>query len=269
MVKIIAEIGENHCGDMEIAKRLIDAAAEAGCDYAKFQLYDAQDTAKDDPEREWFKKVQLDRAKLGMLVEHCRRMRILPLCTPWDRQKAEIIFDTGIEDMKLASFHITETEMLRFINGKAKKVYISTGMSTVAEIDNAVRMIDKSELYLLHCVSEYPLPHEKVNLSVMDTLKKLYGGQAKIGYSDHTLDIMAPVAAAARGAEVIEKHITLDKKMEGTDHILSADPKELKQMVAWIREIEKMIGKPDKVMTEEEKKNQGFLRGRFKHGAKK
>ena len=268
MVIIIAEIGENHCGDMKIAKELIDVAADAGCDYAKFQLYDAQDTSLDDPEREWFEKVQLDQDKLSMLAEHCHKKGIKPLCAPWDKRKAEIIFRVGIEDMKIASFHIVDKELLKFVNGKAKKVFMSTGMSDFDEIKEAVKLLSGTDLYLLHCVSEYPLPYEHVNLKVMDTLRSHFGNKVKPGYSDHTIGIFAPIAAAARGAEVIEKHITLDKNMSGTDHILSADPKELKEIVNGVRQVEKMLGAPEKILTSEEKKNQQFLRQRFSYGKK-
>ena len=266
MALIIAEIGENHCGDMEIAKRLIETASEAGCDYAKFQLYDAEETSLDDPEREWFKKVQLDHEKLLILTEYCRKMKIRPLCTPWDARKAEATFKVGIEDMKIASFHIVDEELLRYVNKRAKKVFLSTGMASINEIEKAFGLLDNVELYLLHCVSEYPLPPEHVNLRVMDVLRDLFGHRAKIGYSDHTTDTLAPIAAVARGAEVVEKHITLDKKLEGTDHILSADPSELKEMVRQIRIVEKILGNAEKKLTAQERKNQTFLRKRFSYG---
>lgn len=269
MVTIIAEIGENHCGDMKLSKKLIDVASDAGCDYAKFQLYDASDASQQDPEREWFEKVQLDYDKLSMLVDYCHKIGIKPLCTPWDKEKAKIIFNTGIEDMKIASFHIIDNDLLEYVNARAKKVFMSTGMSELAEINQAVDILDRVELYLLHCVSEYPLSLENVNLRVIDTLKNLFSKKAKIGYSDHTIGIIAPIAAVARGAEVIEKHITLNKNLPGTDHILSADPDKLKTMVEQIRYIEKILGTPDKKLTELEKKNQKFLRGRFSYAKDK
>ena len=263
MAIIIAEIGENHCGDMNLAKELIDVASEAGCDYAKFQMYDAKDTSIDDLEREWFEKVQLTREKLADLFEHCKKMNIKPLCTPWDKQKAEIIFDLGVEDMKIASFHIIDIKMLEFINSRANRVFLSTGMADISEIKQAVNVLSSVDLYLLHCVSEYPLPYENVNIKVMDLIRDLFGSKCKIGYSDHTISILAPIVAVARGAEVIEKHITMDKQMEGTDHILSADPKELVKMVRDIRDVEKILGTGKKILTVEEQKNKAFLRGRF------
>ena len=266
MVLVIAEAGENHCGDMELAKKLIEVSARAGADYVKFQLYDASQTAPDDPEREWFYKVQLSPAGFQELVEYSRQQGIKALCTPWDVAKARIIFDSGVRDMKIASFHIVDMELLRYINERAERVFLSTGMASLEEIDAAVAALPKiDDLYIMHCVSEYPLAPDKVNLRVMDTLRERYGSRAKIGYSDHTVGILAPLAAAARGAEVIEKHITLDKGLPGTDHILSADPGELAQMVSQIRAVETMLGSREKRLTEAEAQNQHFLRERFHH----
>jgi len=261
MCIIIAEAGENHLGDMEIAKKLIDLACNAGADYVKFQYYNAEDCADSDPEKDWFRKVQLDVGKLQYLYEYTCVKGIDFLCTPWDVQKAEDLFNIGIKDMKIASFHITNYAMLKTINRKAEKVFLSTGMCSVDEIDKAVKILDDVDLYLLHCVSEYPLPEEHVNLLVMDSLRKKYG--CKVGYSDHTIGILAPIAAVARGADVIEKHITLSKTFFGTDHILSADAAEFKVFVEYARRIVNILGTGEKTITEEERKNQDFLRNRF------
>lgn len=264
MAIVIAEIGENHCGNMEWAKELIRVAARAGCDYAKFQLYNAAKTANNDPERDWFFKVQLDDQKLTMLIDECRKHGIKFLCTPWDRNEAEILKRHGAEEAKVASFLIADEDMLRYLNQNMKRVFISSGMCSFEELDRAIALLDKVEVCLMHCVSEYPLQYQNVNLRMMDTLRKRYP-HAKIGYSDHTIGILAPVAAAARGAEIIEKHVTLDKAMEGTDHILSADPEELFAMTEQIRIMGKLLGSPEKVITPKEKKNQTFLRNRFHH----
>ena len=263
MCIIIAEAGENHLGDMGIAKKLIDLSKDAGADYVKFQFYDADDCADTDPEKEWFQKVQLDLNKLKLLYNYACQREIKFLCTPWNVDKARDLFSMGLKDMKIASFHITNYEMLELVNKKAKKVFMSTGMSTVEEIDRAVKIMDRVELYLLHCVSEYPLPEERVNLRVMDYLKERFN--CRVGYSDHTLGILAPLAAVARGAEVIEKHITLSKTYPGTDHILSADPAELKLLIEYARRTKIILGEKEKKMTEEESKNQQFLRNRFRH----
>lgn len=265
-VQIIAEIGENHCGDMTMARELIQACAEAGADYAKFQLYDARKTAQDDPERDWFFRVQLTEEKLADLAQHARQRGIRPLCTPWDVEAAQSILRCGIPEMKIASFHIVDHTLLSYVNQSCPIVFMSTGMASMEEIRAAVACLPEvPDLYLLHCVSEYPLPDEKVNLRMLDTLAGSFGHRARIGYSDHTLGILAPVAAVARGARVIEKHVTLDKSLEGTDHVLSATPDELKCMVQQIRSLEKMLGTGQKEMTAAEASNQRFLRERFCH----
>jgi len=261
MCIIIAEAGENHLGDMEIAKGLIDMADSAGADYVKFQYYDAEDCADSDPEKEWFRKVQLNMDKLRHLYEYTGRTKLKFLCTPWDAGKAEDLFSLGVRDMKIASFHIADREMLETVNKKAEKVFLSTGMSSVEEIDSAVRILNNVDLYLLHCVSEYPLPEENVNLLVMDFLRERYG--CKVGYSDHTVGILAPLAAVARGADAIEKHITISKTYFGTDHILSADGAEFKLLIEYSRRINRMLGVKEKSISETEKRNQDFLRNRF------
>jgi len=266
MCIIISEIGENHLGDMKLAAKMIDLSRDAGADYVKFQYYNAKDCADNDPEKEWFKKVELDMDKLEYLYEYSLRKGIKFLCTPWDIEKAEDLFSLGLKDMKIASFHIVDQEMLSLISERADKVFISTGMSSFEEIDKAAAIMRKNDLYLLHCVSEYPLPEENVNLKVMDTLRDRY--RCKVGYSDHTTGILAPLAAVARGADVIEKHITLSKTAFGTDHILSADPEELKKMVEYARRIEVILGKGEKVLTRTEQKHRDFLRKRFSRSKK-
>ncbi|OGX04551.1 MAG: hypothetical protein A3G87_05880 [Omnitrophica bacterium RIFCSPLOWO2_12_FULL_50_11] len=267
MVLIIAEAGENHCGDMDMAHELIEVAARARADYVKFQLYDASKVAESDPEKEWFQKVQLSDEQFFDLVAYARKQGIQPLGTPWDVEKAELIFRAGIPDMKVASFHVVDLELLRFVNGRARRVFLSTGMSSIEEIETAVDALEQvPELYVLHCVSEYPLPPERVNLRVMGALKQRFGRQAKIGYSDHTISIIAAVAAVANGAEVIEKHITLDKTLPGTDHIFSADPDELVELVKQIRMVETLLGSSEKHLTPTEAENQIFMRTRFRHG---
>jgi len=263
MCLIISEIGENHLGDMKTAQRLIDMSKNAGVDYVKFQYYSAKNCADNDLEKEWFAKVELDMDKLKCLYKYSVRKDIKFLCTPWDAEKAEDLFSLGLKDMKIASFHITDKEMLRLVNKRADKVFMSTGMSYLDEIDEAVSMLKKTSLYLLHCVSEYPLPEENVNLKVMDSLRERY--KCKVGYSDHTLGLLAPLAAVARGADVIEKHVTLSKTSFGTDHILSADPAELRILVEYSRKIESMLGSGRKSLTAGEKKNQSFLRNRFSY----
>jgi len=263
MCIIIAEAGENHCGNMEYCKQLIQLSKNAGCDYVKFQYYDASRTSLDDPERDWFFKVQLNEEKLKTLINESNRVGIKFLCTPWERSNAEILNKLNVKDMKIASFHITDYDLIEYVNKYFNRVFLSTGMSSIDEIERAVAKLDKVDLYLLHCVSEYPLAAGRVNLKVMDFLHDTF--QCRVGYSDHTIGILAPLAAAARGAAVIEKHITLNHAFEGTDHVLSADPAELKLMVEQIRSTVRMLGDGKKRLTAKEKENQNFLRNRFAH----
>lgn len=264
MCIIIAEIGENHLGSMRIAKRLIDLSKSAGADYVKFQYYNANDCAENDPEKDWFQKVQLDLDKIKYLLDYSKKSNIGFLCTPWDTKKAEELFSLRIRDVKIASFHIADKDMLRVIARKARKVFLSTGMSSLSEIDTAVKLLKNTDLFVLHCISEYPADEKSINLKVMDLLRKRY--RCKVGYSDHTTSLLAPLAAVARGAEVIEKHITLSKSFEGTDHILSADPKELKFLVSLTHRINNVLGDGRKMMTSKEKQNQKFMRNRFRLG---
>jgi len=259
--KIISEIGENHLGDMNIAKKMIQLSKEAGADYAKFQLYDPDRIHKDDPERDWFFRVALPRDRMSELVKECNAVGIKPLFTSWDTTRAQWCLDEGILEIKLASFHISDKTLLEFINERFKTVYLSTGMSTIEDIKNAVSLLNRVDtLYLLHCVSDYPARYEDINLKAMDLLRRF---SQHVGYSDHTMDRTAILAAVAKGAEVVEAHFTLSKDMPGTDHIFSVTPDEFKNMVSEIRKIEKILGTGEKVMTSSESENQKFLRERF------
>jgi len=261
---IISEIGENHLGDMDIAKKMIYLSKECGANLVKFQLYDPCRTHKGDPEREWFFKVALSRENVSAIIQECAKVGIRPLFTCWDRLRAGWCLEKGLEEIKLASFHIADTQLLDFINRNFRVVYLSTGMSTMADIKRAVAALSNvKRLYLLHCVSDYPARHRDVNLNMMDTLR---GFCAYVGYSDHCLDTSAVLAAVAKGACVIEKHFTLSKDLAGSDHILSATPSEFRAMVKQIRQIESMLGSGKKKMTPSERKNQGFLRKRFTGG---
>ena len=266
MTLVIAEVGENHCGDWGMARDLIRSAAEAGADYVKFQLYDANATAKDDPERDWFFRVQVPDGIWRELAVYAKECGIEPLCTPWGIEKARVVHDVTPKAVKIASFHITNEPFLHAINGSFEKVFLSTGMADLSEIERAVSILSQvKELFLLHCVSEYPMPLEHANLRVMETLRSHFNSRVRVGYSDHSVGLSTAVAAAAMGADVIEKHITMDKKLEGTDHVLSADPKELVEMVRQIRLMNTLRGGPEKKVSSEEKKNQLFMRNRFSH----
>lgn len=286
-VVIIAEIGECFNGDLKTAKKLIRAARCAGCDIVKFQTLDYENIADDDPEKDWFEKIALDPRKIRRLVYFAKKEGINILFTPENEKTSRWLLDEGLKDVKIASSSMDDLELMRFIDRNFKRVFISTGMATLKEVKRALDQFKRiRDIWIMHCVSEYPtgpllskrglkaLAHEDVRLNMMLMLKKMFP-QYKVGYSDHTCGILAPVAAAALGAGVIEKHITFDretpvksfgsgKKYMGTDHVLSLQPAELKEMVENIREVEKMFGPGKWQRSEGEKILKKFLRSRFK-----
>jgi sialic acid synthase SpsE len=259
---VISEIGENHLGDMSLAKTMIQLSKKAGADYAKFQIYDPHKTSNDDPEREWFFKVAISRENVSDLIKKCAETGIKPLFTVWDEVRAKWCLEEGLDAIKLASFHIADRALLKIIAGSFKTVFLSTGMSSMEDIKAAVEILKVEKLYLLHCVSDYPLKHENVNLRVMNKLRQF---SEHVGFSDHTIDTTAILAAVSLGAEVVEKHFTISKDLPGTDHIFSATPDEFYNMVQEIRKIELLLGSPEKIMTSFEIEHQEFLRTRFLH----
>lgn len=260
---IIAEIGENHIGKMDLAKQMIEAAAKAGADAVKFQSFKGDDVPATDPEKEWFYKVELSDVQHHELKKTAEDNGIEFLSAPFSVERARFLCEgLRLKTIKVASSQIVNEALLSYVNSRAKTVYLSTGIATIKEIQKALRLLSKvKRIYLLHCVSEYPVPKEHANLLVIPTLRKRFN--LPVGYSDHTLGITAPIAAVALGAVVVEKHFTLDKYLPGTDHVLSADPKELRDMVTAIREVEAMLGSPEKRMTPGELKNKEGMRTRF------
>lgn len=285
-ILIIAEIGECWNGEMEQAEALIRVAAGAGCDYAKFQTLDREGIGSDDPEREWFLKIALDRRALEHLRACANQAGIRFLATPEKETQAKILHDMGCEEVKIASSCLIDDSLLSEVNGNFRRVFLSTGMAELGEVDRAVTLLDRiPELYILHCIAEYPtgplleerglvaLNENEVHLSMMRILAERYP-QARVGYSDHTAGILAPVVAAAAGAAVLEKHITLDRRNPiqqflnggpylGTDHVLSLEPHELKELVKTIRTVEDILGDPRWRRSKGELKLRDFLRSRF------
>ena len=283
---IIAEIGECFNGDMETAKRMIAVAKDAGCDIVKFQTLDYENISEDDPEKEWFKKIALDPEKIEILVGYAGEMDIQILFTPENIKTSQWLVDANLKSVKIASNCIYDLQLIKFINCHFEQVFLSTGMASLDEVNIAVNHLTNiSDLYIMHCISEYPtgplledrglkaLSHENVRLNMMRMLMELFP-QHKIGYSDHTSGILAPVVSVVMGARVIEKHITLDrntpienfkegKEYLGTDHVLSIEPDELKEMVSQIREVEKMFGEWKWERSEGEIILRDFLRERF------
>ena len=223
-VIIIAEIGECFNGDMQIAETLILEAKAAGCDIVKFQTLDYESISEDDPERDWFLKVALTPEKVEYLIEYANNHQINILFTPDNVKTAQWLLQAGLKEVKIASSVAADREFIEFVNGNFERVYMSTGMCSLDEVNGAVDSLGAiKELYIMHCVSEYPtgplleqrglkaLDSGDVRLNMMRLLMALFP-QHKIGYSDHTAGILAPVAAVAMGARVIEKHITLDRQ---------------------------------------------------------
>ena len=259
-VTIIAEAGVNHNGDIELAKRLIDVASDAGADYVKFQTFTAKNTitsraAKADYQKkametsesqlDMIRRLELDRDAHEILIEHCGKRGIGFLSTPFDLESIDLLLELGIEVFKIPSGEITNLPYLRKIGRCGKPLILSTGMATLGEIEAAMQVLldsgcERDQITVLHCNTEYPTPMKDVNLRAMLTLKNAL--KTKVGYSDHTLGTEVSIAATAMGARVIEKHFTLDRTMEGPDHSASLEPQELCNLVLAIRNIEFALG---------------------------
>lgn len=277
-VFIIAEAGVNHNGSVETAKKLISAAKEAGADSVKFQTSRADKViSRFAPKAEYQKKTtgefesQLDMArKLALskeahkeLIDDCGRKGIMFLSTPFDLEGIDLLNSLGLETLKIPSGEITNLPYLRKIGSLGKKIIISTGMASLEEVRAALEILgscgtSKEDLIVLHCNTEYPTPVEDVNLTAMLTIRDAF--KVKVGYSDHTLGIEVPIAAVALGAVAIEKHLTLDKTLQGPDHKASLEPDEFKKMVESIRNIEKASGDGVKKASPSEIKNKAIAR---------
>lgn len=276
---IIAEAGVNHNGDIAKAKALIDKGAEAGVDYVKFQTFKAEklvtkqakrasyqdkNTQDNDSQYEMLKKLELSQALHQELMDYCNQKGVKFLSTGFDSESLVFLAQLGITIAKVPSGEITNLPYLRQVASLFPEVILSTGMATIGEIKDAVKVlidngVSKNKITILHCNTEYPTPMEDVNLKAMLHIQKELG--IPVGYSDHTLGIEVPIAAVALGATVIEKHFTLDKTLPGPDHKASLEPDELKAMVSAIRNIEKAIdGSGLKEVSKSEEKNKPIAR---------
>jgi len=283
---IIAEVGECYNGDMDVARKLMIAAREAGCDIVKFQTLDYDKISDDDPEKEWFRKIALGPERINVLIGYAREAGIDILFTPENVKTAQWLVNAGLRSVKIASSGMADPGLRDYVKRNFETVFLSTGMASLDEVNAAVETLsDVRDLYIMHCVSEYPtgpllehrglkaLDSSDVRLNMMKMMLSLFP-YAKVGYSDHTDGILAPVAAVAAGAKVVEKHITLDRKTPvenfrkrgeylGTDHVLSIEPPELREMVRQIREVESMFGEWSWKRSDGEIILKDFLRGRF------
>ena len=274
-VIIIAEAGVNHNGDIEIAKKLIDVASDAGVDYVKFQTFKAErlvspsaqkakyqiknDTSNDDSQLNMLKKLELSDADHKELISYCKSKNISFFSTAFDEKGVYYLSSLNFDMLKIPSGELTNYPYLRAIAQTGLPVILSTGMANLEEIEKSINVLvfngtKKSEITVLHCNTEYPTPMKDVNLRAMLSIKDNL--DIKIGYSDHTLGIEVPTAAVALGAKIIEKHFTLDRTLPGPDHAASLEPDELKAMVKAIRNIELAIsGNGVKKPSESEIKN--------------
>jgi N-acetylneuraminate synthase len=281
---IIAEAGVNHNGSLEMAKHLIDIAADAGADAVKFQTFSAEKLASKSAQKaayqirntdecesqyEMLKKLELNHQEHKILVRHCKKKKIQFLSTPFDHESLDLLAnEIDLPLIKISSGEITNAPFLLKVAKTNKPVILSTGMSTLGDIEQALSVLAfgytqsnskpsiiafersyasaegrkaiSNKVTLLHCTSEYPAPIEDVNLNAIETLRRAFS--LPVGYSDHTVGIAVPIAAVALGAVVIEKHFTLDRSLSGPDHVVSLEPAELKAMVKAIREVELALG---------------------------
>ena len=255
---IIAEAGVNHNGSLSIAKKLIDVSVKAGADAIKFQTFKAdllvsrfakksdyqeRTTSKLESAYEMLENLELSEEQHVKLIKYANKKGILFLSTPFDEQSVDLLIKYKIPILKISSGDITNLPFLQYLASKNKPIILSTGRSTIKEVKEAVTTILKTgntKLSLLHCVSNYPASFNSLNLRAIETLKKEF--DLPVGFSDHTLGIEASVAAVALGAEIIEKHFTINKNLTGPDHRASLDPSELEKLVESVRNIEQALG---------------------------
>lgn len=266
---IIAEAGVNHNGDVNIAKKLCLAAKDAGADVVKFQTwvtekiitqnvdqaeYQRENTGRNESQFDMLKSLELSYDEFREVKAYCDEIGIAFASTADEEDSLDFLVELGIPFIKVGSGDVGNISYLRYIGSKKLPVILSTGMSTLADVEMSVQALrdgGATNITLLHCTTNYPCPYDDVNLKAMDTLKNAFG--LPVGYSDHTEGMEVPIAATARGAGVIEKHFTLDRNMEGPDHKASMEPKAFKEMVQAIRHIETALGTGLKTPTKAEK----------------
>lgn len=277
-VFIIAEAGVNHNGSVELARKLVDIAADAGADAVKFQTFKADKlvskaaqkaayqkntTAADESQYEMIKRLELDESAHREIISYCDKKKIMFLSTPFDHDSIDMLNRFGMPIFKIPSGEITNLPYLRHIGRLGKEVILSTGMADLGEIEDALDALlavgtPKEKITVLHATTEYPCPVDEVNLRAMQTIRTAF--DVRIGYSDHTQGIEVPIAAVAMGAEVIEKHFTLDRFMDGPDHQASLEPEELKAMISGIRCVSLAMGNGIKKPSKSETKNMAIAR---------
>jgi N,N'-diacetyllegionaminate synthase len=277
-VFIIAEAGVNHNGSIKIAKKLIDAAVESGVNAVKFQTFKAENLVSKNAEKADYQKITTDSIESQFtmiknleldinahkeLISYCEEKGIIFLSSPFDHESINVLNNLGLKTFKIPSGEINNLPYLRHIGSLGREVILSTGMSTLKEVEDALNILidsgtKKENITILHANTMYPTPMKDVNLNAMLTIQKKL--DIAVGYSDHTLGIEVDIAAVAMGASIIEKHLTLDKSMNGPDHKASLEPKELKSMVVAIRNIEVALGSSKKKPSPSEIVNMNIAR---------
>jgi N,N'-diacetyllegionaminate synthase len=275
-VFIIAEAGVNHNGNIELAKKMIDAASEAGADAVKFQSFKAEKLATkyaskanyqmnttgcQESQFDMLKKLELDYDNHRVLIEYCKSKNLMFLSSPFDLESIDLLNSLGMEIFKIPSGEVENTPYLKKIASLNKKIILSTGMCNLSDIEFALdtlRSNGATDISILHCNTEYPTPMRDVNLKAMNTIKEAF--KVEVGYSDHTNGIEVSIAAVAMGATILEKHFTLDKNMSGPDHKASLNTEELKKLVNSIRNIEQALGDGIKKPSVSESKNSVIAR---------
>lgn len=275
---IIAEAGVNHNGDIAMARKLIDVAADAGADLVKFQTFSAarlatwdaakaeyqtRASAESETQYAMLKRLELSEDAHDALITHCRSRSIRFFSTAFDIESLDFLLRLGLDRVKVPSGEITNLPYLRHVGACGKPVILSTGMATLGEIEAAIEVLEREgtprgRITVLHCTTEYPAPMADVNLRAMVSIRDAFG--VAVGYSDHTQGAEVSVAAVALGATVIEKHFTLDRKLPGPDHKASLEPAELRAMVAAIRNVEDALGDGIKRPAASEAKNRAIAR---------
>ena len=276
---IIAEAGVNHNNDLSIALRLCDAARASGADIVKFQTWDTdklitkdvgmasyqeKNTCRTNSQYEMLKELQLPLDDLIKVKEHCDNIGITFASTADEKDSLDFLINLGIPFIKVGSGDIGNISFLRYIGTKVTPVILSTGMSSLADVEMSVSALQEggaTDITLLHCTTNYPCPFSEVNLRAMKTLRDAF--HLPVGYSDHTVGTEVAVSAVAMGAQVIEKHFTLDRHMEGPDHLASTEPDEFARLVNQIRNIEAALGDGLKQMTSSEKTISGVVKKRI------
>jgi len=272
---IIAEAGVNHNGKIKLAKKLVDVAKNAGADYVKFQSfsheklvvkkaskakYQKNNSKLKETQSEMLKKLQLSKNNQIKLIKYCKKKRIKFLSTAFDIDNLKFLLKNKIDFIKIPSGEITNLPLLKYIKKIDKKILLSTGASTLKEVEAAIKVLNrkKKNITILQCNTAYPTPIKHLNLNTLITFKKKFN--CKVGLSDHSLSTVAPSVAVALGATIIEKHFTLSRSMKGPDHKSSLEPKELLEMINNIKETEKALGSSKKNITKSESENRRIIR---------